>query len=204
MHEQTVELDRHRKLLLEARWAVETLQKQQAQNISAPQLCQQPHRTASDEQREQELEAALAICGRELEDMRAEVGADDVSRIRQREELEALRHDAVQLAHEVTALREDRALLEQALNNKEAEVESYREEAAMAQESLDMVDSLEQENRFLRDQVAELTLELRDHSDNANARLDEHGELQEELDQLHEVWRVASDPTSANIITDAC
>jgi hypothetical protein len=179
---------------------VETLRRQQQEldlndntstttsnNRTTP--CTLIHRTSEDVRRQEELEAELAIARRELQELRANMGADDVIEERRQRQHDMLRYENECLQKELNDSISNREFLERELRESEEALAICQAEAELAQEALSMVDKLEEENRFLRDQVAELTLELRD-KDNGMAvgmGLDEQKEMQETIEQLHEV-----------------
>ncbi|RKP23900.1 hypothetical protein SYNPS1DRAFT_24022, partial [Syncephalis pseudoplumigaleata] len=176
IHELTTELDRHKQLLVDARWAVETLRRQQQELASdghashgtatnRPGTCMLEHRTTDDVRRQEELEAELAIARRELQDLRASMGAGDAAEERRQRQHDMLRHENECLQKELNESIAHRDLLERELRESEEALTVCQAETELAQEALGMVDKLEEENRFLRDQVAELTLELREKSD---------------------------------------
>ncbi|KAI9592220.1 hypothetical protein BDF19DRAFT_452223 [Syncephalis fuscata] len=212
VHELTSEVDRHQQLLLEARWAVETLQHQQQEFASngpasipsssaKAASCTLPHRTTEDMRRQEEQEAELAITRRELQQLREDMGADGVLEERRQRQHDALRRENDRLQRELNSSLADREVLEQELRESEEALAVYQSEAEIAHEALGMVDSLEQENRFLRDQVAELTLELREKSDGVvvGMGLDEQAEMGETIERLHELLEREQEETQARI-----
>ncbi|KAI8054395.1 prolyl oligopeptidase [Syncephalis plumigaleata] len=213
IHELTTELDRHKQLLVDARWAVETLRRQQQELVSNDTAsiattsnskatsCTLIHRTSEDVRRQEELEAELAITRRELQELRANMGADDVVEERRQRQHDMLRYENECLQKELNDSISNREYLERELRESEEALAVCQAEAELAQEALGMVDKLEEENRFLRDQVAELTLELRD-KDNAmvvGVSLDEQKEMQETIEQLHELLNHEGEETRARL-----
>ncbi|RKP08285.1 hypothetical protein THASP1DRAFT_29918 [Thamnocephalis sphaerospora] len=119
--------------------------------------------------------------------MREERGAGDEADARWQRHYDIIHREAEQLQHDLTEARSELEALAMELAKKEEELEDCRADVELGQQALSVVDGVEQENRFLRDQVAELTLALRERGGAADGRLEDQDRLQDELEDMREL-----------------